>query len=148
MTGPGPTTPISLPEFAAAASVHDQGPGRIQAQVSTGGQDFPADEPIEAGGGGTGPSPHDLLAAGLAACTTMTLRLYADRKTWPLERIHVVVDHVRQPDAAPPDLFRRRVVLTGPLDEGQRERLMQIADRCPVHRTLVAGARIETATGG
>ena len=145
MTDPGP--PPSATPRAFAATVRDEGPGRIQVQVSTGGQDFPADEPIEAGGGATGPSPHDLLAAGLAACTTMTLRLYADRKPWPLEAILVTVDHLRQPDATPPDLFRRRIALTGPLDDAQKERLMQIADRCPVHRTLTAGARIETAAG-
>ena len=130
-----------------AAAVHDNGPGRVQVEVSAGGRSFPADEPIAAGGGGAGPSPHDLLAAGLAACTAMTLRLYADRKAWPLERIDVAVDHLRQPDAAPPDLFRRQIVLTGPLDEAQRERLMQIAERCPVHRTLTAGARVETGSG-
>ena len=75
----------------------------------------------------------------------MTLRLYADRKVWPLERIHVAVDHLKEPDAMPPDLFRRRVALAGPLDADQRQRLMQIADRCPVHRTLTAGARVETS---
>jgi putative redox protein len=135
--------PLSSP-LAGAAVAHDKGPGRIQAQVSTGGQSFFTDEPVAAGGGGSGPSPHDVLAAALAACTAMTLRLYADRKAWPLERIHVAVDHAREPDAAPPDLFCRRVALAGPLDGAQRERLMQIADRCPVHRTLAAGARIET----
>jgi putative redox protein len=133
------------PPLVGDAVAHDKGPGHIQAQVSTGGQSFFTDEPMAAGGGGAGPSPHDLLAAALAACTTMTLRLYADRKAWPLERIHVAVDHLREPDAAPPDLFRRRVALGGPLDGEQRERLMQIADRCPVHRTLTAGARIEAA---
>lgn len=143
MTDSGRTPPAAPHAFAAA--VRDEGPGRIQAQVSTGGQTFPADEPIEVGGGATGPSPHDLLAAGLAACTTMTLRLYADRKAWPLERIHVTVDHLREADASTPDLFRRRIALTGPLDQAQRERLMQIAEHCPVHRTLTAGARIETA---
>ncbi|MHB8528644.1 MAG: DUF302 domain-containing protein, partial [Caulobacteraceae bacterium] len=66
-----------------AATCHDRGPGKIQAQLIAGGVSFPADEPIAAGGGATGPSPHDLLAAGLAACTTLTLRLYADRKAWP-----------------------------------------------------------------
>ena len=143
MTDTGATPPAAPHVFAAA--VRDEGPGRIQAQVFTGAQTFLADEPIEVGGGATGPSPHHLLAAGLAACTTMTLRLYADRKDWPLERIHVTVDHIREPDAAPADLFRRRIALSGPLDEAQKERLVQIAERCPVHRTLTAGARIETA---
>ncbi len=146
MTRLGPTQPAAPDTHAA--NVRDEGSGRLQVQVSTGGQTFPADEPMEAGGGATGPSPHDLLAAGLAACTTMTLRLYADHKAWPLAAIGVTVDHLRQPDAAPPDLFRRRIALTGPLDQAQKERLMQIADRCPVHRTLTAGSRIETEAGG
>jgi putative redox protein len=131
--------------LTGAAVVHDRGARSVQAQVATGGQGFFTDEPVSAGGGGAGPSPHDLLAAALAACTTMTLRLYADRKAWPMERIHVAVDHRREADAAPPDIFRRQVILDGALDSAQRERLLQIADRCPVNRTLTAGARIETA---
>jgi len=131
-------------DHSAIARVRDSGPGSLRVAISVAGQSFAGDEPVAAGGTGSGPAPHDLLAAGLAECTVLTLRLYADRKAWPLERIHVAVDHSRAPDAAPPDLFRRQVALSGPLDGAQRERLMQIADRCPVHRTLAAGARIET----
>jgi putative redox protein len=130
--------------LAGVAACHDRGKGKLQAQVAVGGVSFPADEPIEAGGGATGPSPHDLLAAGLAACTTLTVRLYADHKDWPVERIHVAVEHVREEGATPQDLFRRQVQFVGPLDDAQRERLVQIAERCPVHRTLTAGSRIET----
>jgi putative redox protein len=74
----------------------------------------------------------------------MTLRLYADRKIWPLEAIEARVTHEVRVDALPRDLFRREVRLSGPLDEAQRARLMEIAERCPVHRTLTAGSRIET----
>jgi putative redox protein len=132
------------PAIAGAAVAYDKTRGALQAQVLAGGQAFYVDEPVGRGGGGTGPAPHDLLAAGLAACTTMTVRLYAERKGWPLERVHVAVDHERQDGESPPDVFRRRLVLTGALDIEQQERLLQIADHCPVHRTLTAGARIET----
>jgi putative redox protein len=109
-----------------------------------GGQSFIGDEPVSAGGTGLGPAPHDLLSAALAECTVMTLRLYADRKAWPLEAIEARVTHEVQPEATPRDLFRREVRLEGSLDETQRARLMEIAERCPVHRTLTAGSRIET----
>jgi putative redox protein len=102
---------------------------------------------VAAGGTGLGPSPHDLLSAGLAECTVLTLRLYADRKSWPLEAVEARVIHEVQADQTPRDLFRRTVKLTGPLDEEQRARLLEIAERCPVHRTLTAGSRIETAEG-
>ena len=129
----------------AVAVVRDSGPGRLDVAVSVGGQRFTGDEPVAAGGTGLGPAPHDLLSAGLAECTTLTLRLYADRKGWPLEGIEVSVSHEVQPDAAPRDVFRRTVRLSGPLDQAQRQRLMEIADRCPVHRTLVTRfLRIET----
>jgi len=115
------------------ARVRDSGPGSLKATISVAGQTFAGDEPVSAGGTGTGPAPHDLLSAGLAECTALTLRLYADRKAWPLEGIEVDVTHEVRADATPRDLFRRAI------------RLLEIADRCPVHRTLVAGSRIETS---
>ena len=127
------------------ATVRDSGPRSLQVQVEVGGQSFIGDEPVAAGGTGLGPAPHDLLSAALAECTVLTLRLYADRKGWPLEAVEAQVSHEVQADATPRDLFRRTVRLTGPLDEEQRARLLEIAERCPVHRTLTAGSRIETA---
>jgi putative redox protein len=132
------------PPAGAVAVVKDSGPGRLDVAVSVGGQSFTGDEPVAAGGTGLGPSPHDLLSAGLAECTTLTLRLYADRKAWPLQTIEVSVSHEVEPEATPRALFRRTIRLSGALDEAQRQRLMEIADRCPVHRTLVNGSRIET----
>jgi putative redox protein len=123
--------------------VHDFGSG-LKAQVAADGQRWLVDEPVEAGGTGLGPSPHGLLAAGLAACTTLTLRLYADRKAWPLEHINVAVSHEKEADQSPPDLFRRSIRLQGPLDSEQTARLKEIADRCPVHKTLTTGSRIVT----
>lgn len=130
------------------ATVHDSGPNSLQARIEVGGQRFIGDEPVTAGGTGLGPAPHDLLSAALAECTVLTLRLYADRKGWPLEAVEASVGHEVQADIVPRDLFRRTVRLTGPLDEAQRARLMEIAERCPVHRTLTAGSRIESAAEG
>jgi putative redox protein len=127
-----------------AASVLDSGPGSLKVEIATGGQTFPGDEPVEAGGTGVGPGPYDLLASALATCTAMTVRLYADHKAWPLAHIAVTVEHAKEAGVTPPDVFHRSVTLTGPLDDEQRERLMQIAERCPVHRTLTAGSRIVT----
>lgn len=133
-----------MAEHTSTASAHDRGPGDLRVEIATGGATINADEPIEVGGKGTGPSPYHLLAAALATCTTMTLRLYADSKGWPLEHVAVDVAHDKHPGETPPDVFARTVSLTGPLDDTQRARLLQIAERCPVHRTLTTGARIET----
>ncbi len=112
-----------------------------------------ADEPAAVGGTETGPTPYDLVAAGLGACTGMTLRMYADRKDWPLEEVTVRLRHTRiharddeECESGEPKLDRleRIIELEGPLTRGQRERLLEIADRCPVHRTLETGVVIET----
>ncbi|WP_374653812.1 alpha/beta fold hydrolase [Dongia sp.] len=125
--------------------VEETGGGRYQVAVKTGHAQFLADEPREVGGLGSGPTPHQLLAAGLGACTTMTLRMYAERKGWPVAHIRTVVEHAREAgDMAQPDLFTRAVTLTGDLDAEQRARLIEIAGKCPVHKTLTAGARIAT----
>lgn len=131
-------------ETGVTARVRDDGPHSLKAHIEVGGQSFLGDEPVSAGGTGLGPSPHDLLSAGLAECTALTLRLYADRKSWPLAAVEVEVRHELQPAAMPRDLFHRSVRLIGPLNEDQKARLLEIADRCPVHRTLVTGSRIET----
>ncbi|HEY1415386.1 MAG TPA: OsmC family protein [Caulobacteraceae bacterium] len=126
------------------ARVRDDGPHSLKVHIEVGGKSFLGDEPVSAGGTGMGPSPHDLLSAGLAECTALTLRLYADRKAWPLGGVEVEVRHEVQPEASPRDLFHRSVKLIGPLDDDQKARLLDIADRCPVHRTLTTGSRVET----
>jgi putative redox protein len=112
-----------------------------------------ADEPESYGGTDRGLTPYQFLAAGLGACTSMTLRMYARRKGWPLEHVAVDVTHdrVHAQDAgsaaggeAPLDTFSRRITLDGDLTGEQRARLLEIADRCPVHRTLERGAQVRT----
>lgn len=110
-----------------------------------------ADEPAAYGGTNRGMSPYGFLAAGLGACTSMTIRMYARRKGWPLVHVSVDVSHdkVHAQDAATRgtdkvDLFTRRITLEGDLDEAQRARLLEIADRCPVHRTLERSAEVQT----
>lgn len=113
-----------------------------------------ADEPEAVGGTDEGPTPYDLLGAALGTCTAMTLRMYADRKEWPLAGITVHVEHDRvhaqdcmtcETKGGKLDRLRRTITLDGPLDDAQRTRLLAIADRCPVHRTLESEIVIETA---
>ena len=110
-----------------------------------------ADEPEAYGGTNRGMSPYGFLSAGLGACTSMTIRMYARRKGWPLKHVSVDVSHdkVHAQDAETSkemriDSFRRQIRLEGDLDDEQRKRLMEIADKCPVHRTLEKGAKVET----
>lgn len=121
--------------------------------ISIGRHRLWADEPLALGGTDQGPSPYELLCASLGACTSMTLRLYARQKGWPLQRVIVTVRHqkIHAVDCADcetkegrVDHIEREIELQGPLDDAQRARLMAIADRCPVHRTLQAEVRIRT----
>jgi putative redox protein len=126
-------------------TVEETGAGKFQVQVTAHGARFFADEPADVGGLGSGPTPFELVSAGLGACTSMTLRLYADRKGWPLRRVRVAVAHEKVDGQVPPDLFERKIGLEGPLDAAQTARLFEIAEKCPVHRTLESGARISTS---
>jgi len=117
------------------------GAGRFQVRLGVTGGPLFADEPVEVGGLASGPSPYELLSAGLAACTVMTLNLYATRKGWDLAGLQVEVAHDRIDGA---DRFTRQIRFGDFLDETQRARLLEMADRCPVHRTLDGGAEIVT----
>ena len=117
--------------------------GRLQLLARAPDAAFILDEPVSAGGLGTGPNPYDLLSAALASCTALTIRLYADRKGWPLKHVEVSVRHHRASLSAR-DLFERCIALDGPLDDDQRARLLAIAERCPVHRTLDRGSDVKT----
>lgn len=123
--------------------VQETGGGKFQVRVVTPSTTFLSDEPVSVGGLDSGPTPYDLLSAGLGACTAMTCRLYAERKSWPLERVVVEVGHTAK-TTTESDRFLRKIALQGDLDEAQRARLMEIADRCPVHRTLTESATVET----
>ncbi len=127
----------------------DHYPTRIRAGRHT----WVADEPERNGGSDAGPDPYALLLGALGACTAMTLRMYADRKGWPLESVHVALTHRRvhledcadcEDDERHLHRIEREIVVTGPLDGEQRARLLHIANRCPVHRTLTE--RLEIAT--
>jgi len=127
----------------------------FRTDVVANGHPLVADEPASVGGSDSGPSPYELLGAALGSCTTMTMRMYAERKDWPLERSVVRVTHRKihardcadceSRGGAKVDLLHREIELQGPLDAEQRERLKEIANRCPVHRTLTEGEiRVET----
>jgi putative redox protein len=123
----------------------------LRQEVTAGRHAFVADEPVAAGGTDAGPDPYALLLAALGSCTAMTLRLYADRKKWPLGEIRIELSHSRVypqdcegcelPDARI-DRIARKIVLSGALDAAQVARLAEIAARCPVHKTLVAGVQV------
>lgn len=123
-------------------------------EIRAGKHTFLADEPGSVGGDDLGPSPYDLLVSGLGACTIMTMRMYADRKNWPIKeiRVHLQHDHVYEDDfqnaGEKPrriDRIERIIEIDGDLDDAQRAKLMEIADKCPVHRTLHNELRVDTS---
>ncbi|HUN99869.1 MAG TPA: bifunctional alpha/beta hydrolase/OsmC family protein [Bradyrhizobium sp.] len=127
--------------------------GKFQNTVSIGMHHLLADEPASAGGEDSGPGPYDFVLAGLGACKSMTMRLYADRKSFPLERATVTLSHgkIYAKDCAECetkegmlDQIEVAIGLEGPLDADQRKRILEIADKCPVHRTLTSEIRIVT----
>lgn len=137
-------------------TVSEAGEGKLQQAISLGRHRLVADEPVALGGLDSGPGPYDLLLAALGACTSMTLRLYADRKKLPLDHVSVELRHqkIHAKDCAECetregmlDRIERRITLEGDLDPASRARLMEIADKCPVHRTLKSEIDIRTTLG-
>jgi|1186.fasta_scaffold46943_2 putative redox protein len=130
-------------EAEDAVVVEETGQGLFQVRVQTGDHSFLMDEPIAFGGLSSGASPFDMLGAALGGCTLMTLKLYAQRKGWTLERLSVRVVHKKgSPEAR--DSFER-VIHLGEVSDEQRERLLGIAERCPVHLLLERGADVSTS---
>jgi putative redox protein len=133
--------------------VRESRTGHLQQEIKVGAHRLIADEPLDAGGGDTGPTPYDLLLGSLGACTAMTLRLYADRKGLPLDRVTVKLRHAKihaadcshcETREGKIDHIERDIVLEGKLDQAERARLREIADKCPVHRTLTSEVDIVT----
>ncbi len=134
---------LAVKDLGESVLVSETRLGNLQMVVRSGAYAYLADEPRAVGGLGSGPDPYGLLAGALGACTAMTIRLYADRHGWPLERVQVAVEHHRASLEAR-DLFERAIYLEGPLDESQRQRLLDMAEKCPVHRTLDRGSDVRT----
>jgi putative redox protein len=130
--------------------------GQFQQEITVGRHRLIADEPADVGGMDSGPGPYDFLLAGLGACTSMTLRLYADRKQLPLRQtvVRLKQNKIYAADCAECetkegmiDRIERVITLEGDLNAEQRARLMEIADKCPVHRTLKSEIDIRTVEG-
>jgi uncharacterized OsmC-like protein/pimeloyl-ACP methyl ester carboxylesterase len=147
---------VVLTEDPRKVVVRETRAGKFQQQIVVGPHRLIADEPAAAGGADTGPGPYDLLLGALGACTAMTMRLYADRKALPMERVTVTLNHgkIYAKDCADCetkdgmlDQIERMITIDGELDAEQRTRLMEIADKCPVHRTLTSEVRIVTTAG-
>jgi len=147
-----PAAPIGAPEGIVRSTEADAG-GFLQDITAGPLHHTLADEPTTYGGTNKGMSPYQFLSAGLAACTAMTVRMYARRKNWPLEAIHVDITHnkVHAQDCeaclstiSKVDVFTRKIHLSGPLDDDQKQRLLEIADKCPVHRTLESEVKVKT----
>ncbi len=117
------------------------GVGSLQQKLAVGDLHFLADAEVSRGGAGTGPSPHEYLAAALASCTSMTLKMYSERKTWKLENAIVTVDIERTNDV---EILSRDIQLIGELDNEQKERLLDVASRCPIHKALAGEIQIKT----
>ena len=122
-------------------------------QIQAGVHRLTADEPVAAGGAGTGPGPYDLLLAALGACTSMTVAMYARRKGWPLQHVAVSLRHFKiyasdcadcETKAGTLDRIERDIQFIGPITPEQLSKLLEIADKCPLHRTLTSEISIRT----
>ncbi len=148
-----PAASAALP--GGTVRVSERGTGAFAVSIQAGRHSLVGDEPIAVGGNDLGPSPYELLLAALGECTVMTLRMYARQKKWPLENTHVTLTHAKahatdcqdcETGTGKVDRIERVIELVGPLDDSQRARLVAIADKCPVHRTLHSTVEVVTST--
>ena len=150
------TTKTATPEAAHGPGVVltcDSADGRYAQDIYVGGHILRADEPTSLGGADTGPTPNDLLLAALGSCTAITLRMYADRKNWKVGKISVRLHQSRihaedcktcESKEGMVTRITRDISIEGPLDDETRARLLEIADKCPVHRTLTSEVVVDT----
>ncbi|MFZ0490093.1 MAG: alpha/beta fold hydrolase [Salegentibacter sp.] len=148
---------IEVPETEELETEHEVvaslGAEGLTTQMQAGRHPLVADEPIKAGGNAFGPTPYEYLSLALAACTSMTIQMYSRRKEWPLENVETHVTYSKEhaedcekceKENSKIDTFERAIALDGPLDEKQRNRLLEIANKCPVHRTLTSHTQVRT----
>ncbi len=137
-----------MAEKETRAEIQETGESRYAVAITVSGHDLIGDEPEDFGGGNLGPAPYDFLVAALGECTAMTVRWYAIRQKWPLERVEVTLTHRKGgPGAASArqDVFTKCVRLTGPdLTDEQREKLIDVAAKCPVQRSLEGTPLLQT----
>ena len=152
-----PAKAVDSSEAPRRVVVQETRKSKFNQIITVGSHRLVADEPIAAGGEDAGPGPYDFLLAGLGACTSMTMRLYADRKSLPLDRVTVTLRHSKihaqdceecETREGMLDQIERDIAMDGALDAEQRKKLMEIADKCPVHRTLTSEIRIVTKAVG
>ncbi|MCW8128595.1 OsmC family protein [Microbulbifer halophilus] len=143
MTGPAPTV----------VAVEESGDGKFAQSLTSGPHHLVADEPEDVGGDNAGPGPYEYILMGLGACTSMTIRMYAERRKIPLERTRVILSHRKvhakdcedcESKEGKIDEIVREITLEGDLTGEQREKLLDIANRCPVHRTLTSDIQVRT----
>lgn len=149
---------LEIPKIPSLNTKHDVvaflGDEGFTTQIKAGNHFFVADEPEEVGGNNYGPNPYDFVSAGLAACTSMTIQMYAKRKGWKLEQVETHVNYSKEhavdsenceDESAKIDTFKRELIIKSDLDEKQIQRLLEIANKCPVHKTLHSPTQIITS---
>lgn len=131
-----------MSDSPTTAYIHETGESAYSVSIEVSGFTLTGDEPESFGGGGLGPAPYDLLCAALGECSAMTVRWYAKQQNWPLDKVEVTLTHHKENKQ---DIFSKHIVLHGAaLSESQRSKLIEVAAKCPVQRTLEGTPRIET----